>query len=232
MGSAMGPAIGTGIGLALSALVITLAPACTRGNSAPTHLLDGSKAPQVPVALEGVGGTAVLTKSRQVPFRDIVAGSLADACVREWARGTRPMPRVVERVGVITESVTIRSGSNLYGCDNSQGARERNRRWCGMSFGTLYGGRLRDPRLDVLCTTTNGSPVGFLWVEPSRSSSYVVVRQKGFAEVYEATGGLPVRLATTEGVSIETFRASIDVSEHDERGRLIRRYVLEALVAG
>jgi hypothetical protein len=142
------------------------------------------------------------------------------------------MARVLERVGVMTESVTIRAGSNLYACDNSQGPRERNRRWCGTSFGRLYDGRLRDPRLDVLCTTADGSPVVFVWVEPSRRSRYVVVRQQGFAEVYAATGGLPIRLATTEGVSIETSRASIGVSEHDVRGRLIRRYVLEALVAG
>lgn len=174
----------------------------------------------------------MLTKSQLVPAAAAVAGSLAGACLREWARAVRPTADVVERVGVQTESVTIRAGSSLYGCDNSPGPRENDRRWCGMSFGTLYGGHLRDPRLDILCTVADGSPVAFVWVEPTRRARYVVVRQQGFAEVYETTGGLPVRLAATEGVDVEEARATVDVSEHDGRGGLIRRYVLEARVAG
>lgn len=174
----------------------------------------------------------MLTKSQLVPAAAAVAGSLAGACLREWARAVRPTADVVERVGVQTESVTIRAGSGLYGCDNSPGPRENDRRWCGMSFGTLYGGHLRDPRLDILCTVADGSPVAFVWVEPTRRARYVVVRQQGFAEVYETTGRLPVRLATTEGVDVEEALATVDLSEHSGRGELIRRYMLEARVAG
>ena len=41
------------------------------------------------------------------------------------------------------------SGAAVFGCDNSPGPREDDRRWCGGAYGQLYGGRLRDPRLGI-----------------------------------------------------------------------------------
>lgn len=65
-----------------------------------------------------------------------------------------------------------------------------------------------------------------------RDARYLVVRQAGYDEVYEAAGGLPVRIATTTGVSVEDARATFELSEHDVEGRLLSRYRLEAVVAG
>ena len=143
------------------------------------------------------------------------------------------MGRLVERVGAHGASVTLRDASGLYGCDDSLGRREEDRRWCGGSFGRLYGGHLRDPRLDIAgCSTADGLAMGFAWVQATRGVRYIVVEQPGYAEVYEVAAGLPVRISTTTGVHVEGSRASFDISEHDERGRLVRRYRLEAVPAG
>ncbi|MCI0633516.1 MAG: hypothetical protein L0206_06320, partial [Actinobacteria bacterium] len=109
-----------------------------------------------------------------------------------------------------SESVTFResSGRGVFGCDNGLGPREEDRRWCGGAYGVLYSGRLRDPRLSIGCTTLGGTPMGFVWIEPKPHARYVVVGQPGYAEVYEVTGGLPVRVATTTGVEVVGSRAS------------------------
>jgi hypothetical protein len=60
----------------------------------------------------------------------------------------------------------------------------------------------------------------------------VVAEQPGFVEVYEVAGGLPVRVATTTGVSVEGASVAFELSEHDSRGRRVRRYDLHAVVAG
>ena len=140
----------------------------------------------------------------------------------------------VERVGVSSESVTVResSGRGVFGCDNSLGPREEDRRWCGIAHGVLYSGHLRDPRLSIGCQTRAETPMGFVWVEPEPSATYVVVEQPGYAEVYAVAGELPVRVATTSGVEIEGSRASFDLREHAGDGRLLRAYRLEAAVAG
>lgn len=140
----------------------------------------------------------------------------------------------IERIGVSSESVTFResSGRGVFGCDNSLGPREEDRRWCGGAYGVLYSGHLRDPRLSIGCRTRDETPMGFVWVEPEPSATYVVVEQPGYAEIYEVAGGLPVRVATTTGVEIEGSRASFDLREHAADGRLLRAYRLEAAVAG
>jgi hypothetical protein len=74
--------------------------------------------------------------------------------------------------------------------------------------------------------------MGFAWVEPGPDARFVAVEQAGYVEVYEVAGGLPVRIATTSDVQVERSRASFRVSEHDVRGRLLRRDVLDAAVAG
>jgi hypothetical protein len=134
---------------------------------------------------------------------------------------------------VHSESVTFQdaSGRGIFGCDNSPGPRENNRRWCGSAYGQLYGKRLRDPRLDILCGTTD-EPVGFVWVHPSPGVRYVSVEQPGYVEVYEVAGDLPVRVATISGVEYEGSRATFDLFEHAADGSLVRRYRMEAAVAG
>ena len=140
----------------------------------------------------------------------------------------------MERVGVNSESVTFREspGRGIFGCDNSVGPREEDRRWCGGSYGVLHSGRLRDPRLSIGCQTRDGTPMGFVWIEPEPDAMYVVVAQPGYAEVYGVAGGLPVRVATTAGVEIDGSRASFDLREHAADGRLLRAYRVEAVVAG
>jgi hypothetical protein len=186
------------------------------------------------VELEGLPAPAVLTSVRLVRVGDIEPGSSSASCLqRDWG-GAQPAGRIVERIGVSSETVTFRdrTGDGLYGCDNSAGPREDDRRWCGGAFGRLYSGHLRDPRLDLGCITEGRDVVGFLWVEPNRDARYVVVGQPGYAEVYRAAGDLPVRVATTSGVEVEGSRATFNLSEHDAEGRLLRRYQVEAAVAG
>ena len=200
----------------------------------PKNLMDGSSATELPIDLEGIERSTVLTSVEVTRAAEIDAGSAVASCLQQdW--DDRPFGPIVVRVGVSGESVTFRNRSRrgLYGCDNSEGPREESRQWCGGAFGQLDRGHLRDPRLDMgACTTRAGGLLGFAWIQPSRGTRYVVVRQPGYAEVYEVAGGLPVRVTTTSDVEIEGSRAAFDTSEHGSDGELIRRYRLEARVAG
>ena len=51
------------------------------------------------------------------------------------------------------------------------------------------------------------------------------------AEAYEVAGGLPVRISTHD-VQVGESRATFRISEHDGRGRLLRRFELTAVPAG
>lgn len=194
--------------------------------------MNGSRVPGAPVEFEGLSSPAVLTRVRVVPLDDVEPASLSAACLRRgW--DTRPSESLVERVGVNSETVTFRNASGLYGCDDSPGPSVEHRRWCGSSFGQLDAGDLRDPRLDIgFCSTDDGEPMAFVWVEAQRHARYVAVEQPGFSEVYEVAGGLPVRVATVAGLNPDPLGATFDLSEHDATGRLLRRYRLEALPAG
>ena len=221
--------------MAVLELGFMLITGCDSANSrAPTTLMDGSRAAELRVDLEGLEGATVRTSVRITHVAEIDDASAVATCLRQdW--DDRPFGPIVVRVGVSGESVTFRNRSRrgLYGCDNSEGPREDDRHWCGRAFGQLKGGHLRDPRLDLgACTTRDGGPLGFAWIEPSTGAEYVVVRQPGYAEVYEVAGGLPVRVTTMRDVEIEGSRAAFDVSEHRSDGKLIRRYRLEASVAG
>jgi hypothetical protein len=203
-------------------------------DGAPTILMNGAKAAELPVDLEGVESPAVLTSFVVRRVEEIEGASAVAGCLQQH-RDDLPHGPIVMRVGVSGESVTFhnRLWRGLYGCDNSQGAREEGRRWCGGAFGQLHGGHLRDPRLDMgACTTRGGGLVGFAWIEPGPGAKYVVVEQRGYAEVYEVGGGLPVRVTTTSDVEIEGSRATFELSEHDADGRAIRRYRVDARVAG
>ncbi len=73
--------------------------------------------------------------------------------------------------------------------------------------------------------------MGFAWIELPPRARYLVAQQEGYAEVYEPEGGLPVRV-TTDDVQTEGALATFHLSAHDARGRLLRRWTLEARVAG
>jgi len=206
---------------------------CDGNEPAPTTLMNGSRAPELAVDLEGIEGGVVLTSVATSGAGEIDASSIAATCL-ERADGDRVSGPIVVRIGVDGESVTFRSRSTrgLYGCDNTQGPREADRRMCGIAFGQLSENRLRDPRLDVgACTTKDGAALGFAWVEPNPGTRYVAVEQDAYVEVYETAGQLPVRV-TTSDVEVERSSATFSVSEHKSDGSLIRRYRLEASVAG
>jgi hypothetical protein len=140
----------------------------------------------------------------------------------------------VTRIGVEALSVTVATASYtaVLGCIESVGPRDENRRWCGSSYGKVTAGRLADPRLDVLCLTAAGDPIGSAWVQPAPAARYVVVMQAGYTEAYTVAGGLPVRVASARDVDVRRSRATFAISEHDRDGRLLRAYRLEAFVAG
>lgn len=224
------PRVALGITVVIGALT-----ACNGNDRAPSHLLDGSTAPPLSVEPEGLSVQPVLTAVRIVPVGDVEPGSMSASCLQGNWRSAKPAERIVERIGVSSESVTFRdrSGHGLYACDNGAGSSEDDRRWCGGAFGRLYSGRLRDPRLDLGgCSTGDEGPLGFAWVEPRQAARYVVVEQPGYAEVYRVVGDLPVRVATTSDIATEESRATFHLSEHDAEGRLLRRYQFPAAVAG
>ncbi len=132
------------------------------------------------VELEGVDGPAVVTAVRIVQPSARGRAERSASCL-ERGRGRRPRPKgsSVERIGVYSETVTFEesSGRAIFGCDNSPGPREENRRWCGGAYGQLYGGRLRDPRLDIGgCRTDEDEPIAFVWVELGENTRFLAVR--------------------------------------------------------
>jgi hypothetical protein len=213
---------------AVSGWVAVVLAACGGDDSPPTTLLDGSRAVAPPVALEGVGRPAIIAGLAVVPRRRVAAGSAEAACLRGSDDGSGPL---VVRVGAYATSLTFRtpSGLALAACDgvSHDGA---DGAWCGRSFGLLRAGRLGDPRLDLACARPDAIPIAFAWVEPSPRTRFVAVEQRGYVEVYAATGALPVRMVTSD-VDVSRSSASFDVSEHDRAGRLVRRYRLDATVA-
>jgi hypothetical protein len=212
---------------------VALASCGDSGGRPPEILMDGSPAPALRIELERIPAPAVLTKVRVRDAATIPPRSLAATCLRGRARGVHPKGRVVERTGVNGESVTLLDASGLHGCDDSAGPGSEGRRWCGGSFGRLYGGHLRDPRLNIAgCTSADAEPVSFAWVEPGRRARYLAVAQPGYTEVYEVGGRLPVRIASIAVAGPDASGAMFDLSEYDDSGRLVRRYRLDAVPAG
>jgi len=216
-----------------TALLIALAlgaSGCDGGEDVPTALLDGTPAAVSSIAFEGVGVPVVATAAETTAGDE---NDRAGECLEDWA-GRSPRRAAVVRVGVESESVTFRdaSGTAVFGCDNSAGPREDDRSWCGGALGKLHDGRLLDPRLDVLCTTEDGDPMAFAWLQPGVRARFVVVAHDSYAEAYEAIGTLPVRVASTIGVDLESSSASFTVTEHDRAGALVRSHTVDARVAG
>jgi hypothetical protein len=188
----------------------------------------------LPVQLEGVGGPVVSTTVTLLDSAQLERGSVPERCLHGPLAERRIDGPVATRTGVDAVSVTVEdaSGTSLLGCVDSLGPRDENRRWCGTVYGKLAAGRLADPRLDILCVTRDGESIASAWVEAGADARYVVVSQAGYAEAYEIAAGLPVRITSTRDVDTSRARATFEVSEHGAEGDLLRRYRLEAYVAG
>ena len=114
------------LALVVGAMLMT---GCDSNEPVPTTLMNGSNAPDLSVDLEGIESKAVLTSVATSGFDEIGGSSIAATCLRR-ADDHRVSGPIVVRIGVDGESVTFRTGSTrgLYGCDNSEGRREADRR--------------------------------------------------------------------------------------------------------
>jgi hypothetical protein len=138
---------------------------------------------------------------------------------------------VVDRRYGLRRSLTYRTsdGRSLASCD-SIGVPIEGRQWCGAATGTLYGGRLRDPRL-VLCAPRLGRPVAFIWVTPLRRARWIGVAGRQ-TELYRVVARLPVRVSTDRNVHIRGSTATFVVRQYDARGEVIQYRKIVARVAG
>jgi hypothetical protein len=217
----------------LVALAALVQVACLEGDGPPSRLVDGSPARTPSAALAGVSSRQVETKAAVLDLRDAANGSVA----RCFAATPEHIPHapIVRRVGVDGASVTYRtaSGRGLVACDGTALGAGHGLTWCGVALAQVRNERLLDPRLDLAsCSTPSGDSVAFAWVEPGPRTRFVAVGRHGFVEVYPVVARLPVRVATTSGIDIDTSSASLDVSEHDAEGRRLRFYTLRTRVAG
>jgi len=161
-------------------LAVVLLAGCDRGNDRPERLLYGQAAQEF----------------RPVPGSVIALGRVLDGTTL-GGRFTSCLPSaaevrndavVVERIGVFGESLTFADSGHktLYGCDGgTDAAGERKPPWCGNPAGLLFGGKLLDPRLDVLCRDPKGRPLAYAWVEPAAGVRWIGVDQGAYTEIYE-----------------------------------------------
>jgi hypothetical protein len=215
--------------IAAAASAAFVAAGCEHGASRPARLLDGRPAAHfTPVRASVVAAGRVLPRSE--------LGRRLDACVSAEDRATvAPDATVAERVSVAGESLTFanRDRSGVFVCDAGiDPAGERAPPWCHAVFGELAGDRLLDPRLDVICRDRERRPLAYVFVDPVPAARWIGVRQRGYVELYEALGGLPVRVATTSGIDLEQAGARVEVTQYDAEGRELIRGELEAAVAG
>jgi hypothetical protein len=160
-----------------------------------------------------------------------IAGALRECRGRgpsEWRADTV----VVDRRSGRRRTLSFRSadGRFLDSCD-SIGVRIEGRRWCAAATGTLYRGRLRDPRL-TLCRPASGRTVAFIWVTPSPRARWIGVVQGRRVELYRVAAGLPVRVSSDRDVRIRGSSATFFVRQYDARGHLLARQTVVARVAG
>jgi hypothetical protein len=143
--------------------------------------------------------------------------------------------RVIERIGVFSESLTFgdRRNRTLYSCDGGiDPAGERHLPWCVGSAGRLVAGRLLDPRLDLVCQARDGKPLAYVWLSPAQGVRWIGVDQGSYTEVYEVLGTAPVRIATATHIDRARSRATFLVTQFDSHGKLLIKGKLEAGVAG
>jgi hypothetical protein len=180
------------------------------------------------VPLEDVDSPTVATLVR-VTSAD-TASETAASCIAATGHAAGA---VVERIGVSGRSITFLGPGKrtAHACDSAASRRSHGQQWCGHAFDRVDLARLHDPRLSLTCRAADGNPVGFAWIEPLRDTTYVVVQQAGYAEVYAVAGDIPVRVTTAE-TEVESSRAAFSISEHAADGRRLRSYELDAQVAG
>jgi hypothetical protein len=213
---------------ATSLLVAMLLAGCAGGGGArPQRLLYGEAAQEfkpIPGSVIAIGRVLDGT----------TLGRRFTSC-RPAGAGIQNDTVVVERIGVFGESLTFADAGHttVYGCDGgTDPAGERRPPWCGRAAGRLRGGKLLDPRLDILCRDRKGGLLAYAWVEPAAGAHWVAVDQGRYTEVYEVLAGLPVRISSTRGIQAAQARASFDVTQFDEHGRALIKGKLEAQVAG
>lgn len=217
------------LALALAAATVALLVARPGDGPLPGRLVDGSPALGEPARLpRGVRGVVRVGRAQDV------GADLLESCLR--LLGVEALPGrtlVVERVGVDGRSLTFRdpAAPRMYGCDASADAAEPVGRWCGASVGTLAGGRLLDPRLDLAnCRDASGRPVAFAWIELPRAAAWLAVEREGWREYYRAGGGLPIRVASpdaVDGPSSAVFSVTVRGPRDEVEQRTVR-----AVVAG
>jgi hypothetical protein len=175
-------------------------------------------------------GNAVATTVR-IRHASELARTL-DECLAGGPREWRPGTIVVDRRSGRRRSLTFRSadGRSVVGCDTI-GVRIERRRWCAPAIGTLFGGRLRDPRL-TLCQARSRKPVAFIWVTPGHRTRWIGILQGRRTVLYRVAAGLPVRVASDRNVTISGAKATFYVRHYDGRGKLLARQTILARVAG
>jgi hypothetical protein len=139
----------------------------------------------------------------------------------------------VERRGVTGRSLTFRGlpPGWIRGCD-AAGRFARSSRWCGSAVGRVRSdGELYDPRLDLACRDSGGLPIAFAWIEALPAARYLVVRGAAYSEVYEAAGGLPIRVTSADAVPEESA-ALFHVTQLAADGRELSSETVRAAVAG
>jgi hypothetical protein len=212
-----------GTALALGLLLAGMAGCGGGEGGTSARLLDGSRV-SLPAALRGLGGSPVATRLERV-----AAGAPTGCSVAPLGS----VRAAVRRVGVRSETVTLRVGRDVRACDRDRSATaEIGGRWCGVSAGRLRAGRLRDPRLDLCADSTGRLAAAFAWIQPSPATRFVVVDQPGYEEVYRVAGGLPVRISTATDIDGHSSSAVFVYAEYSASGRMLGRTTLRALVAG
>jgi hypothetical protein len=216
------------------ALLLTLAGCGERSRTphTPPALVDGLLSQPAPRELEQLGQTAVLTRVRTLTATTL---SRRDrSCVRAEAGGAlRATEVAVERVDALGSSLTFRLRGErfVHGCTSGGAGQAPRSDWCGHMEGKLRHGRLTDPRLDILCRTHRGEPVGSVWIDPVRGARWVVVRDTSRVQIYPTAGSLPVRVTTTT-VDLQTATAVFRVEQYDGSGARIAEATIRAAVAG
>jgi hypothetical protein len=139
----------------------------------------------------------------------------------------------VVRHGRLIRSVTVRAvgGTRVYGCD-STGVRVEGRVWCNLESGVLRRGRVRDPRLGLLCRARDGRRVATAWINAVPHARTLIVADGPHCDRYGVVGGLPIRVATTHGIRYARAEATFSIAQYDARGRLLTKRRFVARVAG